>query len=192
MCEIFRRHRTEFLKIYRRLPEIFEVFERLSKIAEDFRRLPKIAEDFPTTSEDNQRCRKIFYALQNQARQQFPRDFPPISSIIKEFRRCCEDSTNFFKQLLLPLPVRREKLDALDHNFRSAGARLAHNAWEFAGILTNIIVSCQVRIVSRKANMQRRWITQLHDTTHPWRYTSMNITVNVHFCSCLLSGLAFV
>ena len=147
MHEIFHLHwELEFPKIYQRLPKIAKVFERLPKIADDFRR-------FPRTSEDNQRCRKIFYALQNQARQQFPRDFPPISSIIKEFRRCCEDSTNFFKQLLLLLSVRREKLDALDHNFRSAGVRLAHNAWELAGILTTIIVSCQVRIVSRKANI---------------------------------------
>ena len=63
-------------------PMISEVFERLPEITEDFRRLQKITEGvegFSTTSKQSQRF--------------------PISSIIKELRRCSDDFSNVFKQL---------------------------------------------------------------------------------------------
>ena len=65
---------SEFPKIYRQLPRIAEDFGRLPKIAKGSQRLPKITkgeERLSTTSK--------------QGRQQFPKDFQPISSIIKKF-----------------------------------------------------------------------------------------------------------
>ena len=66
-----------------------------TKIAENFRSLPKSVEDFPTTSKDNQRCRR-FSRISNQS--QAP------------FRRCSGDFSNVFKQLHSLGSVRREKL----------------------------------------------------------------------------------
>ena len=63
----------EFPNVYRRLLKIAEVFERLPKIAEDFQQLLKIVEDFPTTSKDNQRCRKIFDDFKTECTNDFQR-----------------------------------------------------------------------------------------------------------------------
>ena len=70
-------------KEFWRSPRIFDNFRRLSKI---FRRLPKLTEDverFLTTSKQG---------------QHFSKDFHPISSIIKEFRRCSDDFSNIKKK----------------------------------------------------------------------------------------------
>ena len=55
------------------------------------------SEDFPTTSEDNQWWQETTTSKQGQ--QQFPKDFQPILSIIKKFRRCSDDFSNVEKQL---------------------------------------------------------------------------------------------
>ena len=68
MREIFRLHR---IWISEDLPTASEDVERLSEVAEDF---PTASDDFPTGSS-------------KQGQQRFPKDFQPISSIIKEFRR---------------------------------------------------------------------------------------------------------
>ena len=78
-----------------------------NKITRLLQTITEVVERFSTTSKNG--------------RQQFPKDFHPISSIIKEFRRCCDDFSNIKKQLSFYLigflsnlhsllSVRREKL----------------------------------------------------------------------------------
>ena len=102
---------SEFPKIYRRLLKIAEHFGRLPKIAEGSQRLLKIT-----------RGKERFSTTSKQSCQQFPKDFQPILSIIKKFRRCSDDFSNVekqltksknksaFKQLHSSLSDRREKL----------------------------------------------------------------------------------
>ena len=78
-----------------------------NKITRLLQTITEVIERFPTTSKNG--------------RQQFPKDFHPISSIIKDFRRCCDDFSDIKKQLSFYLigflsnfhsllSVRREKL----------------------------------------------------------------------------------
>ena len=80
------------------LPKASEDCRRFRKTSEDHRWFPTTSEDFPTTSDDNRICRKIFDDFK-KSRQRFPKDFQPISSIIKEFWRCSDDFSNIKKQL---------------------------------------------------------------------------------------------
>ena len=123
---------SEFLKIYRHLP----------LIAEGFQQLPKISQRLPMITEGLER----FLMTSKQGVQRFSKDFQAISSIIKEFRRFLTTSRTsqknwifillVFKEFHSLVSIRREKYDGLtmwDHNFRFAGVRLTHNAWELAG-----------------------------------------------------------
>ena len=86
-----------YIKVANNTKKDCKAFGRLPKITEDFRRLLKIAEDFPMTAEG--------FSTTSKQDQRFP-----ISSIIKEFRRCANDFSNVFKQLHSLLIVRCEKL----------------------------------------------------------------------------------
>ena len=103
MREIFQLPSTEpgFPKIYRQLP----------KIAEVLKRLPKITEDFLTTSEDNQRCRKIFDDFKTGNANNFKRISNQSQALFKSSEDVPDDNfSNVFKQLHSLLSVRREKL----------------------------------------------------------------------------------
>ena len=111
MREIFCLTESEFPKIYRQLPKIAEDFGRLPKIVKGSQRLPKISRRLPKITKGEER----FSTTSKQGRQQFPKDFLQIWSIIKKFRRCSDDFSNVkkqlvFKQLHSLLSVSREKL----------------------------------------------------------------------------------
>ena len=76
---------SEFPKIFLWLPKINEYFRRFPKISQRLLTITKGTERFLTTSK--------------QGRQRFPKDFQPIPSIIKEFRRYSDDFSNVKKQL---------------------------------------------------------------------------------------------
>ena len=85
-CErFFVSTKSEFPKIYWRLPKIAEDFGRFRKTSEDRQRFPTSSKDLPTTTEDGQ--------------QRFPKDFQPISNIVKESRRCSNDFLNVEKTI---------------------------------------------------------------------------------------------
>ena len=86
---------SEFRKIYQRLPKIAEDFGSLPKNAEGSERLPKISRRLPKITKGKER----FSTSSKQGQQQFPKDFQPISRIIKKFRRCSDDFLNVKKQL---------------------------------------------------------------------------------------------
>lgn len=72
--------------------------EDLPRASEDCRSFRKNSEDFLWTSKNNRRSRKIFDDFKT-GRLQFSKDFQPIPSNIKEFRRCSDDFSNVFNQL---------------------------------------------------------------------------------------------
>ena len=95
MCEIFRLHR---IWISEDIPTASEDCRRFRKTFEDHRRFPTASKDFPMTFDDNWRCRKICDDFKTGPAW-FPKDFQPISSVIKEFRRCSHDFLNVRNQL---------------------------------------------------------------------------------------------
>ena len=103
-CQLFFRKMREIFRLHR----IWISEDLLTasgdcwwfrKTFEDRWRFPTTSEDFPTTSDGN-RGVEIFSMTSKQGQQRFPNDFQPISSIIKEFQRCCSDDfSNVKKQL---------------------------------------------------------------------------------------------
>ena len=94
-CErLFVSKEPEFSKDFPRPSHYCRRFRKNSMITEDhFRRLPKIVEDFqrlPKLTEDVERLSK--------QGQRFPKDSHPISSIIKELRKCSDDFSNVKKK----------------------------------------------------------------------------------------------
>ena len=100
MCEIFCLHR---IWISEDLPTAAEDCQIFRKTSEDRQRFPMTSKDcwrFPDGFQREQKCVDRFSTTSKQG-QRFWKDFQPISSIIKEFRRCSDNFSSVFKQLII-------------------------------------------------------------------------------------------
>ena len=90
MREIFHLHR---IWISEDLPTASKGCQRFWKTSEDRLRFPTTSEDFPTTSDDNQRCRKIFNDFKTgpaTVSKGFPTNLEHYWRVPKMFRRLLE------------------------------------------------------------------------------------------------------
>ena len=140
-CELFFSKMLETFRLQKTwkseyLPTSSEGCQSFRKTSEDHRRFPTTSENFPITSKDNSRCRKIFDDFKTGRAN----DLQRISNQSRALLKSSEDVVTT-SRTLLSIYTRycylawEIGLNAWDHNFRSAGVRLTHNAWELAGIL---------------------------------------------------------